>query len=262
MEEIHYLLGNRCNLNCEFCFWDSRFPDSEWTLQKEIIDQISETGIKKVTLSGGEPTITNNFLKVLECMNSKQLDLILHTNGLIIDESLAKEISKYISRVSLTLDGSTKERFSIMRGNDKIFDNTLSLIKTFHNLGVPVNVKTLVSKPNKEDILNIGEILNKFPITHWSILEFNPLNRGETNKNKFSITRGEFNEIVTSISEKFPNIKLKIRRYKTQDKKYCFISSIGEIYTYDQNNGNVLMGNIKNSPLKQIIDKINNSQTL
>ena len=40
MEEIHYLIGNSCNLNCDFCFWDIRMPDVHLDLKKKIIDEI------------------------------------------------------------------------------------------------------------------------------------------------------------------------------------------------------------------------------
>ena len=42
-------------------------------------------------------------------MNKNNLEIILHTNGLKIDASLAKRLSTIVSRVSLTFDGANEE---------------------------------------------------------------------------------------------------------------------------------------------------------
>ena len=114
MDEIHYLLGNTCNLNCDFCCWDMRLPDSPFGFKKKIINQIVKTGIKKVTLSGGEPLCSNDFLKVLGYMKKSGLEVILHSNGLKINKSIAEKISPFISRVSLILDGPDEKIVSKM----------------------------------------------------------------------------------------------------------------------------------------------------
>ena len=129
MEEIHYLIGNSCNLNCDFCFWDKRMLDVSLEFKKNIVDQIIKVGIKRVTLSGGEPTMTNHFVEILEYMHLNGLEIILHTNGLGIDETLAKDIAPYVSRVSLTLDGSNEETILAMRKNKDLVNHTIFLIK-------------------------------------------------------------------------------------------------------------------------------------
>ena len=129
MNEIHYLLGNSCNLACEFCFWDMRLPDEPWKTKKLIVDEIVATGITKVTISGGEPTCTKDFLRTLKYMIDQGLEVILHTNGLKVNEEMAKELALLVKRVSLSLDGSDADMCSKMRTSEKSFDHTLLLIK-------------------------------------------------------------------------------------------------------------------------------------
>jgi len=182
MEEIHYLLGNSCNLNCDFCFWEMRLPDPPLEQKRRIIDQIADSGIKLVTLSGGEPTCSADLIPVLDYMRSKGLRTVLHTNGLSIDEKMASNIAPLVSRVSLSLDGSTNRNVLMMRKSDDLFDHTIWLIKELNGLGVQVNVKTLVTKANKDDVMPIGGLLSDLPISYWSLLEFNPTGRGNSTR--------------------------------------------------------------------------------
>jgi MoaA/NifB/PqqE/SkfB family radical SAM enzyme len=256
MEEIHYLFGNRCNLNCKFCFWDKSAKDVPFEFKKNIVDQIADTGIKKVTMSGGEPLCGSNFLYIINYMHKKGLEIILHTNGLLIDRDLAYEISKYVSRVSLTMDGSNEKIAQDMRENSEIFPNTINLINLLHQLNVDTNIKTLVTNVNKDDILNIGNVVSNLPIKYWSLLEFCALGRGLVYKEKFSISEGVFEEICHQAKSSFPQLDIRIRKYSDNKQPYCFIASNGEVYSYQKNIGDVLVGNLSVDNLSQIIKKI------
>jgi len=84
-------------------------------LSKRIVEEIIKSGIKKVTLSGGEPTISKHLLKILKLIKSAGIEVVLHTNGLRIDAPMAQKISPLVSRVSLSLDGSNKQMGCAMR---------------------------------------------------------------------------------------------------------------------------------------------------
>ena len=256
MKEIHYLLGNSCNLNCDFCFWDIRMPDVSLDFKKKIIDKIVSSGIKKVTISGGEPLCANNFLEILGYMHEQKLEIILHTNGLKVDKTLAQKIAPFISRLSLTMDAAETNTQIQMRKNSRITNHTIDLIKIFHNLNVPVNIKTLITKTNKNEIEKIGKILAGLPIKYWSLLEFIPLNRGRTNASNFLLEPNEFNEICAKIKNEYPSIEIKIRKFADSENEYCFIAPDGDVYTYIGSRGYILVGNIKSEELNSLIKKI------
>lgn len=256
MEEIHYLLGNSCNLNCDFCFWDKRTQDVPLDFKKKIVDEIFNSGIHRVTISGGEPTCSNNFTETLEYMHNKNLEIILHTNGLDINESLAQKISPMISRISLTMDAVDTDIQFQMRKTHDITNHTLSLIRIFHDLNIPVSIKTLITKTNKGEIEKIGTILNNLPIAYWSLLEFTPLNRGKLNQNVFLLEPSEFDNICTEVKSAFPSINVKIKKFCDCKNNYCFIAPNGDVFTYDKNRGDVLIGNITSNKLRTLIEKI------
>lgn len=256
MDEIHYLLGNSCNLNCDFCFWDTRMSDISLDIKNKIINQIAQSGIKKVTISGGEPFCNDNLLEVLEYLYKQKVEIILHSNGLKINKFLAQKVAPFISRISLTMDAIDINTQILMRKNSNITDHTIFLIQTFHDLNIPVNIKTLVTKINKNEIVKIGNILNRLPIKYWSLLEFIPLNRGAINQNNFLLKNNEFDRIYSEIKGAFPSMDIRIRKFDGSDNNYCFIASNGDVYTYLKNKGDVLIGNVINENLSSLIKKI------
>lgn len=256
MNEIHYLLGNSCNLNCDFCFWGTRMPDVSLDIKNKIINQIIQSGIKRVTISGGEPFCVNDLFEVLEYLHREKIEIVIHSNGLKIDEFLAQKIAPLISRISLTMDAIDVDTQILMRKNNNITDHTISLIQIFHCLNVPVSIKTLITKINKNEIVKIGEVLEKLPIKYWSLLEFISVNRGEINKNDFLLENDEFDEISFKIKKMFPSIDIRTRSFNNSEDKYCFIAPNGDVYTYFENKGDVLIGNVINEDLGLLIKKI------
>ena len=83
-----------CNLRCSWCdttySWDKE-STAEVLTAKEIYNYIKETGVKNVTLTGGEPLIQENIDELLELLNLDD-NLIIHieTNGAVNIEPFKK----------------------------------------------------------------------------------------------------------------------------------------------------------------------------
>jgi MoaA/NifB/PqqE/SkfB family radical SAM enzyme len=256
MEEIHYLLGNSCNLNCDFCFWDKRIPLPSAEITKKILDEIIALGVKRVTISGGEPTCSPRLLEVVQTLKEAGVEIVVHTNGLTVDEVVAKKLSQFVDRVSLSLDGSNSQIGFAMRKNNDYVPNTVKLMSTFLVLGVPVSVKTLVTQVNYKDLLNIGKLLVDKHIKYWSLLEFNPINRGKIHKDKFYISAKEFDAVTKQVVNTFPTINVRIRKLRREPEKYCFILSNGEVFTYDGVAEDKQIGDLQKTSLAEVIKAI------
>ena len=84
----------RCNLNCYGCY-AGQYPKGE-ELETEVIHRVlregKEMGIYFVTISGGEPFIRPDLLDIFETHGDMFFQV--YTNGTLIDESLAKRLSR------------------------------------------------------------------------------------------------------------------------------------------------------------------------
>ena len=58
-----------------------------------ILDQLEACGIQKIGLTGGEPLVHPDFLRIVEELCNRKLVLgTLYTNGLLLTEEKSKEI--------------------------------------------------------------------------------------------------------------------------------------------------------------------------
>ena len=101
-----------CNLNCEYC-------DTKWANEKDVecedipcdllIEMIDESGVKNITITGGEPLIQPGIKELLgELRTKRELRVEIETNGSIDICDFIPEDETFISdNVSFTLDYKT-----------------------------------------------------------------------------------------------------------------------------------------------------------
>lgn len=132
-----------CNLACPMCPRTHRVEMGEWENRmmkfdtfKHIIDQGSKKGLSAINLNNfGESFYNKNLVKMIEYAKSKGvLDVMLHTNGTVMDEKLAQSvIESGLDRIIFSLDSISKEIYEKIRINAK-FEETVEKVKLFHKV--------------------------------------------------------------------------------------------------------------------------------
>ncbi len=152
-----------CNLNCSYCdtTWanDLKAPFVAMD-ENEIYNYIKSTGIKNVTLTGGEPLVQKNIRVLLEKLASdKSLRVEIETNGSI-------DISEYFdinNRPSFTVDyklaGSGMEQHMFLLN--------------FSHVEEIDTVKFVVSDMN--DLIKTGNIISKFGLASKTRVFISPV---------------------------------------------------------------------------------------
>ena len=98
-----------CNLNCSYCDTAWAIPQDAPCVEmtsEEIMDKISESGIKNVTLTGGEPLIQKDINPLIERIASRGFRLELETNGAVAIEETAmlRKEKNLQDKITFTLD--------------------------------------------------------------------------------------------------------------------------------------------------------------
>ena len=93
-----------CNLNCSYC--DTKWanvPDAKYTemTAEEILSEVKKSGIKNVTVTGGEPLIQQEIFSLLEMLCGDGRYVEIETNG-SADVSEVVKIKE--NRPALTMD--------------------------------------------------------------------------------------------------------------------------------------------------------------
>ncbi len=124
-----FLRFSGCNLACSYCdtMWvnEENCPTFEVSTE-EICDDITESGAKRVTITGGEPLLQENLLPFLVELHGLDVSLEIETNGSVFLKPFLEE-APY---VSFTMDykmpssnmesAMCLENLSLLRKNDTL----------------------------------------------------------------------------------------------------------------------------------------------
>jgi len=139
---------NRCNLRCVIC--PHAFPTPEFikslgsmdvALAIRIIDECHKKGLASIKLNWrGEPLLWKKYLTyIIRYAKEKGIiDVMLNTNGLLLDEKLSLDIIKAeLDQIIFSIDGNSPETYGEVRqGGDfnKLVDNIESFLKIRNSL--------------------------------------------------------------------------------------------------------------------------------
>ena len=119
-----------CNLNCKYC--DTKWANEQETpsqpmTEKEIIDYVLSTGVKNVTLTGGEPLLREGIENVITILAENNLNIEIETNGSVyLDKirKLHKENVTFTMDYKLSCSGMEAamnvDNFNILSSNDTV----------------------------------------------------------------------------------------------------------------------------------------------
>jgi len=167
---IQFMPTNKCNLNCPFCSCSMRDKELAMDFEdaKRIIDICAGLGTKAVTITGGgEPLCYPYFDELVNYFISRNIQIGLVTNGLLLHKAKAD-----------TLQKMTWCRIS--SGDDRAFSRQYS--NSLHKaVSMAKNVDwafshVASSRPNMETIRRMILFANEHNFTHIRIVSdlFNP----------------------------------------------------------------------------------------
>lgn len=170
--KITYLrlaVTDRCNLRCQYCMPEQGIDivkREELLTYKEmyrITRVLSELGVDKVRLTGGEPFVRKDFVNFLESLsfNKNLKEINITTNGALISKHIDGLEKMKINAVNLSIDSLKREKFFKITRRD-VFPQVL---QTYHdllksNLDLKLNV-VIQSGVNTDEIIDFIELTKK-----------------------------------------------------------------------------------------------------
>lgn len=251
IKTVHLEANHYCNLNCHFCF-ATFTPDRMSTEEtKSVIQKMAEHGSELFCFTGGDPLLRTDIAELAAYVKQQGLQSAVDTNGLLASEQGLRELELVLDRISLPLDGDNARTQYLMRGSPVLYDNTLQLMRVIDGLDIDLKVNTLVTRINKDEIMNIGRLLEKHDISQWSVFQFNPVNRGRSYQSELDISNEEFSRIEDRIRRyEFP-FRVKISRKKNEDT-FFIISPQGIAYSVI-NRENHFFGDLKTQGVEEAL---------
>jgi len=211
---INYLrlaVTDRCNLRCFYCMPEEGIkymPKKELLTFEEIerlITMLASLGISKIRLTGGEPFVRNDLMKlirrIVEIDGIK--DLHITTNGILSAPHISELKSLGIASVNLSLDTLDRGRFKVITRRDE-FEKTWETLHSLIENDIPVKINAVVMDgKNIDDILPMVELTKKFLVSVRFIEEMPFNGSGQLSPN----LTWTYNKIVNHIKSEYPTLQ-------------------------------------------------------
>jgi len=172
--QITYLrLGvtDRCNLRCKYCMPASGIDlcnKNELLTFEEmtrIVTILSDLGVNKLRLTGGEPFVRKDFIELLKMfsLNKKLGEINITTNGTNLLPYLSRLEELNINSINLSIDSLQEKKFhQITRRNyfSEVYKTFLALLKSPIKLKLNVVVQSEVNTDEIFDFIKLTKDKN------------------------------------------------------------------------------------------------------
>ena len=164
------MIMNKCNISCRICdIWSRPKWQEPDRILKEIVDLLPY--MEDICWQGGEVFYMKEFNSMLaEGVKCKNLNQVIFTNGLLLDETNLGIIAKGNVELVLSIDGASKETYEYIRrgANFETLCKKLELIKEVRkSTGAKINTyyNPVICKTNYKEIVDMVEFAHKYDFT-------------------------------------------------------------------------------------------------
>ena len=248
-KRVCWNITTKCNQNCKYCHRFLGINDLTYEENKKILNNLIKDGVNNITWTGGEALLYPNLKELLKISQENGIKNKLITNGMVLAQNEnMREILDYLDSLTLSLDTINDDTNEELGRGRNHFEEVKTILDYVKGKSLKVNINTVVSKKNINEMEQLGAFLNNYNISKWKFFKFMPLREtAEKNKDEFAITDAEF-EQTRNVFRHFGNIReTDFRQEKDMEDKYTLLIANGDIikteHGVDVKKGNALYQN-------------------
>ena len=145
-----------CNQKCIYCeIGKSIETKIEKRLSindiKWIIDEMSEIGIPRISINGGEPFLFNGIFDIVQYASEKNIQCAITTNGMnfhSLSDDKIEILKNNNAEINVSIDSFNQDIQIETRGVNLALENALKTIKKLKEYKFTVTVLSAISKYN------------------------------------------------------------------------------------------------------------------
>jgi SynChlorMet cassette radical SAM/SPASM protein ScmF len=193
LSQYYVYLTEGCNLACQHCWISPQYQANGGTgghLKFELLKQAVEEGIplglQSVKLTGGEPLLHPDFLRIVDFIKEKQLRLTIETNGILMTPELARYLKEKstLYHISLSLDGARAETHEALRGVKGSYQKTVNALHMLVNEDIHPQIIMSLHTGNRDEIEPLVHMAEEMGCNSVKFNLIMPSGRGEIMKKR------------------------------------------------------------------------------
>lgn len=172
-----------CALACSHCRAEAQYrrdPNELTTREAErVVDQLVELKPPMLVLTGGDPMERPDVLDLASRASSAGLRVALSPSATerLIESDFHAIRAAGIERLSLSLDGATRETHDAFRGVQGTFDRTIRAMEMAKDAGISIQINTTLTKGNLAEFPGFRDLMMEWKPAMWSVFILVPTGR-------------------------------------------------------------------------------------
>lgn len=178
-----------CNLACQHCWLSPTFQRNggtgghlDYDLFALAIEEGLPLGLSHVKLTGGEPLLHPDLLRMVDLLKEKSLGLTIETNGTLLTRSLAHYLmdKSTLSHISVSIDGAKPETHDSFRGVDGSFESACQGVRYLVEVDYRPQVIMSLHPGNVNEMEALVQLAEEIGAGSVKFNLIQPTGRGET----------------------------------------------------------------------------------
>lgn len=254
---LDFRITSKCNMCCGFCFGPVVESSWELSLLKNFLVFLKNHGLKYVVLTGGEPTLSPDFVHVIKLLKTLEFQITLSTNGTFWNnEELRTIILENCSCIALPIESSIESVHNSMRPfGENHYALVNAILPQIRNMAPHFKIKigTVVTRNNYSSVSAILNKLSIFPDT-WKLFQLSQSKNNLEFYMKQRISDDSFNQLVWLVKQRYENVPTRIHASceREREGRYLFLEPNGDIMTI-KDADEFIFGNYKKLPEDMIM---------
>ena len=196
---VYWETTQACPLACKHCRASAMPTPHPLQLSFEegqkLLDDVASFGSPSphLVLTGGDPLQRDRLFDLIAYARSKGIKVSVTpaASPLLTKQTFEELKAAGVDSIALSLDGSTPARHDDIRQVPGTFDITIQAAKWAGEVGLPLQVNTLVAEETVDDLEAVYQLLHGFPVMRWSLFFLIAVGRGK-----------QLNEVTSEEGEK------------------------------------------------------------
>lgn len=149
---------SNCNFRCPHCYISNRNSKLTFDQFKNDLISIKKMGGIFLTITGGEPLLHSDFIKMYKFAHTLGFSISVYTNGSLINEKHIQLFQKYKPRyIDITLYGMSESVYKKFTNMENCLKKIKSNIESLKKNNINFRLKTTIIKENIKDYNLIQE---------------------------------------------------------------------------------------------------------
>ena len=180
---VFWEITRSCSLACSHCRAEAqsrRHPEElNYVEAVQLIRQLAEWKPPMLILTGGDPLMRRDALDLVREATDAGLHVGLSPSATqrLMQIDFAKLKAAGVQRMSLSLDGATRETHDSFRGVDGTYDRTIEAVRRAHEVGLSLQINTTLTRGNMGEYEEFKQLMFKLKPAMWSVFLLVPTGR-------------------------------------------------------------------------------------